>query len=172
MEDYAMNESIEFLLRAVNRRAEKLANQELAKFDLTSTQFRTLMYLSHQPPLTVRQCDLEVFFSKSNPAVTGILNNMEQKDLIRRVCNPADGRSKVLEITDKIVTENHLTTLMITHNMRDAINYGNRLIMMYDGHIVVDVSGEEKKNLTVEQLLALFSQASGSDEVNDKLILG
>ena len=101
MEDYAMNESIEFLLRAVNRRAEKLANQELAKFDLTSTQFRTLMYLSHQPPLTVRQCDLEVFFSKSNPAVTGILNNMEQKDLIRRVCNPADGRSKVLEITEK-----------------------------------------------------------------------
>ena len=96
-----MNESIEFLLRAVNRRAEKLANQELAKFDLTSTQFRTLMYLSHQPPLTVRQCDLEVFFSKSNPAVTGILNNMEQKGLIRRVCNPADGRSKVLEITEK-----------------------------------------------------------------------
>lgn len=96
-----MNENIEFLLRAVNRRAEKLANQELAKFDLTSTQFRTLMYLSHQPPLTVRQCDLEVFFSKSNPAVTGILNNMEQKDLIRRVCNPADGRSKVLEITEK-----------------------------------------------------------------------
>ena len=96
-----MNESIEFLLRAVNRRAEKLANQELAKFDLTSTQFRTLMYLSHRPPLTVRQCDLEVFFSKSNPAVTGILNNMEQKDLIRRVCNPADGRSKVLEITEK-----------------------------------------------------------------------
>ena len=96
-----MNESIEFLLRAVNRRAEKLANQELAKFDLTSTQFRTLTYLSHQPPLTVRQCDLEVFFSKSNPAVTGILNNMEQKDLIRRVCNPADARSKVLEITEK-----------------------------------------------------------------------
>ena len=96
-----MNESIEFLLRAVNRRAEKLANQELARFDLTSTQFRTLMYLSHMPPLTVRQCDLEVFFSKSNPAVTGILNNMEQKGLIRRVCNPADGRSKVLEITEK-----------------------------------------------------------------------
>ena len=96
-----MNESIEFLLRAVNRRAEKLANQELARFDLTSTQFRTLMYLSHQPPLTVRQCDLEAFFAKSNPAVTGILNNMEQKGLSRRVCNPADGRSKVLEITEK-----------------------------------------------------------------------
>jgi len=61
--------------------------------------------------------------------------------------------------------------LMITHNMRDAITYGNRLIMMYDGRIVVDVSGEEKKKLTVEQLLALFSKASGSDEVNDKLLL-
>lgn len=96
-----MNESIEFLLRAVNRRAEKLANQELAKFDLTSTQFRTLTYLAHHPPLTVRQCDLESFFSKSNPAVTGILNNMEQKGLIRRVCNPVDGRSKVLEVTEK-----------------------------------------------------------------------
>ena len=64
-----------------------------------------------------------------------------------------------------------LTTLMITHNMRDAIHYGNRLIMMYNGHVVVDVSGEDKKRLTVEQLLSLFSQASGSDEVDDKLVL-
>ncbi len=79
--------------------------------------------------------------------------------------------AKVLEATQKIVEKSNLTTLMITHNMRDAINYGNRLIMMYDGHIVVDVSGEEKKNLTVEQLLNLFSQASGSDEANDKLLL-
>ena len=79
--------------------------------------------------------------------------------------------SKVLEATQRIVEQNNLTTLMITHNMRDAINYGNRLIMMYDGHIVVDVSGEEKRNLTVEQLLELFSKASGSDEADDKLIL-
>ena len=79
--------------------------------------------------------------------------------------------AKVLEATQKIVEKDHLTTLMITHNMRDAIAYGNRLIMMYNGHIVVDVSGEEKKNLTVEQLLNLFSQASGSDEVDDKLVL-
>lgn len=79
--------------------------------------------------------------------------------------------AKVLEVTERIVKQNNLTTLMITHNMRDAIAYGNRLIMMYDGRIVVDVSGEEKKNLTVEQLLNLFSQASGSDEVNDKLFL-
>ena len=79
--------------------------------------------------------------------------------------------AKVLETTQRIVERDNLTTLMITHNMRDAITYGNRLIMMYDGRIVVDVSGEEKKKLTVEQLLDLFSKASGSDEVNDKLLL-
>ncbi len=79
--------------------------------------------------------------------------------------------AKVLEATQRIVEKDKLTTLMITHNMRDAIAYGNRLIMMYDGNIAVDVSGEEKKNLTVEQLLNLFSQASGSTEVDDKLVL-
>lgn len=78
---------------------------------------------------------------------------------------------RVMDITDRLVRENRLTTLMITHNMRDAISYGNRLIMMYEGHVVVDVSGEEKKNLTVEQLLNLFSRASGSDEADDKLLL-
>ena len=79
--------------------------------------------------------------------------------------------AKVLEATQKIVERSGLTTMMITHNMRDAIQYGNRLIMMYNGRIAVDVSGEEKKNLTVPQLLNLFSQASGSDEVDDKLVL-
>ena len=79
--------------------------------------------------------------------------------------------AKVLEATEKIVTRDNLTTLMITHNMKDAIVHGNRLIMMYNGHIAVDVSGEKKKNLTVEQLLSLFSQASGSDEVDDKMVL-
>ena len=79
--------------------------------------------------------------------------------------------AKVLEATQRIVEKDCLTTMMITHNMRDAIAYGNRLIMMYEGHIVVDVSGEEKKHLTVEQLLSLFSQASGSDEADDKLLL-
>ena len=79
--------------------------------------------------------------------------------------------AKVLETTQKIVQRDGLTTLMITHNMRDAITYGDRLIMMYNGHIVVDVSGEQKKNLTVEELLGLFSRASGSDEADDKLLL-
>ena len=80
--------------------------------------------------------------------------------------------AKVLDATEKIVRRDNLTTLMITHNMRDAIAHGNRLIMMYEGRVAVDVSGEEKKKLTVEQLLALFSQASGSDEADDKLLLG
>ena len=79
--------------------------------------------------------------------------------------------AKVLEITDKIVTENHLTTLMITHNMRDAIVHGNRLIMMHEGRIVVDVEGEEKAMLTVEKLLSLFYRASGREFANDRAIL-
>lgn len=78
---------------------------------------------------------------------------------------------KVLEITDEIVYENHLTTLMITHNMRDAIKHGNRLIMMHEGHVVVDVSGEEKQRLTVEDLLEMFTKASGNGFVNDRAIL-
>ena len=79
--------------------------------------------------------------------------------------------AKVLEITDRIVTENKLTTLMITHNMHDAIAYGNRLIMMHEGRIVVDVSGDEKKKLTISQLLGLFEKASGSEFANDKVML-
>ena len=79
--------------------------------------------------------------------------------------------AKVLEATQKIVERDNLTTLMITHNMKDAITYGNRLVMMYEGRIVIDVSGEEKKNLTVPQLLELFSKVSGSDEADDKLLL-
>ena len=79
--------------------------------------------------------------------------------------------AKVLELSDQIVQENSLTTLMITHNMKDAIAHGNRLIMMDAGQVVVDVSGEEKKKLTVPQLLELFSKVSGSDEADDKLLL-
>lgn len=78
---------------------------------------------------------------------------------------------KVLEITDRIIYENQLTTLMITHNMRDAINHGNRLIMLHQGRIILDIKGEEKKSLTVEQLLELFSNASGKEFVSDRAVL-
>ena len=79
--------------------------------------------------------------------------------------------AKVLELSDRIVAEGRLTTMMVTHNMKDAIAHGNRLIMMYDGKIVIDVQGEDKKKLTVPQLLELFSKVSGSDEADDKLLL-
>lgn len=78
--------------------------------------------------------------------------------------------AKVLEITDKVVNENHLTALMVTHNMADAIKHGNRLIMMNEGRIVYDVSGEEKKKLTVEDLMKKFSEVGGS--FSDRAILG
>lgn len=77
----------------------------------------------------------------------------------------------VLDLTDQIIKEKNLTTLMITHNMEQAIHYGNRLIMMNNGRIVVDVSGEEKKNLTVPDLLNLFKKNSGSDVSEDALLL-
>ena len=79
---------------------------------------------------------------------------------------------KVLEITDSIVNEKKLTTIMITHNMRDAIAHGNRLIMLHNGSVIIDVSGEEKKKLTVEDLLEMFTTASGSEFSNDRAILG
>ena len=78
---------------------------------------------------------------------------------------------KVLETTKNLINRDHLTTLMITHNMKDAITYGNRLVMLYEGRVVLDIGGEDKQKLTVETLLASFSQVSGSDEVNDTLIL-
>jgi putative ABC transport system ATP-binding protein len=80
--------------------------------------------------------------------------------------------AKVLETTDMIVNRDHLTTLMITHNMKDAIAHGNRLIMMMDGQIILDIRGEEKKNLTVEDLLHKFEEVSGEEFANDKAILG
>ena len=79
--------------------------------------------------------------------------------------------AKVLEISQKVVEKNSLTTMMITHNMRDAIAFGNRLIMMDEGRIALDISGEEKKHLTVADLLARFSAASGREETDDKLLL-
>ena len=79
--------------------------------------------------------------------------------------------AKVLELSDKIIAENNLTALMVTHNMHDAITHGNRLIMMSDGKIILDISGEVKKNLTVEHLLEMFEKASGSKLENDRMLL-
>lgn len=79
---------------------------------------------------------------------------------------------KVLNATERIIDEEHLTALMITHNMRDAIAHGNRLIMMHEGHIIFDVSGEDKKNLKVSQLLEKFEEAAGEEFSNDRMMLG
>ena len=80
--------------------------------------------------------------------------------------------AKVLELTDQIVSENNLTTLMITHNMNDAIAHGNRLIMMHEGQIILDIGPEEKKKLTVEDLLQKFEEVSGQKFASDKALLG
>ena len=79
--------------------------------------------------------------------------------------------AKVLELTERIVKRDSLTTLMITHNMENAIAYGNRLVMLHQGRIVVDVKGEEKANLTVQDLMELFHKNSGQALANDELIL-
>lgn len=80
--------------------------------------------------------------------------------------------AKVLEATERIVEKDNLTTMMITHNMKDAIVHGNRLIMMNNGKIILDISGEDKKKLTVEDLLEKFAIASGSELDNDRMMLG
>ena len=79
--------------------------------------------------------------------------------------------AKGLALTEKIIAEHHLTAMMVTHNMKDAIRLGNRLIMMHEGRIIYDVAGEEKKNLQVSDLLAKFEQASGGEFANDRMML-
>jgi len=79
---------------------------------------------------------------------------------------------KVLTLTDKIVSRDNLTTLMITHNMRDALRFGNRLIMLHNGRVIIDVEGEEKKHLQIPDLLTMFEKASGDVMANDRMLLG
>ena len=84
--------------------------------------------------------------------------------------DPATAR-KVLDISDAIIKENGLTALMITHNMKDAINHGTRLIMMNEGHIILDVEGEEKKKLTKQQLMEKFAEIAGKQVESDRILL-
>ncbi|MBS5882095.1 MAG: ATP-binding cassette domain-containing protein, partial [Lachnoanaerobaculum sp.] len=77
----------------------------------------------------------------------------------------------VLDLTKQIVAEQNLTAMMVTHNMKDALNIGNRLIMMHSGRVIYDVSGEEKKKLKVEDLLRKFEEASGGEFANDRMML-
>ena len=84
--------------------------------------------------------------------------------------DPATAK-KVLDISDSIIRENGLTALMITHNMKDAINHGTRLIMMNEGHIILDVEGEEKKKLTKQQLMEKFAEIAGKQVESDRILL-
>lgn len=109
-------------------------------------------------------------------AVTLLMASLQEPDLLlldehTAALDPKTA-AKVLELSDKIIGENHLTAMMVTHNMKDAIAHGNRLIMMHEGRIIYDVSGEEKKNLHVSDLLAKFEEASGGEFANDRMMLG
>lgn len=108
-------------------------------------------------------------------AVTLLMASMENPKLLlldehTAALDPATA-AKVLALTDKLVTENHLTAIMITHNMKDAIRHGNRLIMMNQGEIIYDVSGEEKQNLTKADLMAKFAEIAGQGQESDRMVL-
>lgn len=108
-------------------------------------------------------------------ALTLLMASLQQPKLLlldehTAALDPATA-AKVLELSDRIVAENHLTALMITHNMTDAIRHGNRLIMMDQGRIVLDISGEDKQKLTKADLLARFAQTTGTQEETDSVLL-
>lgn len=108
-------------------------------------------------------------------AVTLIMASLKQPKLLlldehTAALDPKTA-AKVLELTDKIIKDNHLTAMMVTHNMNDAIAYGNRLIMMHNGKIIMDISGEEKKNLTVALIMKKFNELSGETFANDRALL-
>lgn len=108
-------------------------------------------------------------------AVTLLMAAMNQPELLlldehTAALDPATA-AKVLELTDRLIAENHLTAIMITHNMHDAIRHGNRLIMMNQGKIIFDVSGEEKANLTKTELLAKFAEIAGQNQESDRMAL-
>ncbi len=108
-------------------------------------------------------------------ALTLLMATLKKPDLLlldehTAALDPKTAKT-VLDITNKIVTENHLTTLMITHNMKDALRLGNRIIMMHEGRIIFDAEGEEKKKLKVADLLEKFEQASGGEFANDRMML-
>lgn len=108
-------------------------------------------------------------------AVTLLMASLQKPKLLlldehTAALDPATA-AKVLELSDSIVEENGLTAMMITHNMRDAIIHGNRLIMMNNGHIVLDIRGEEKKKLTKADLLQKFAEAAGEQEETDSVLL-
>ena len=116
-----------------------------------------------------------LLFGGQRQALTLLMATLQKPKLLlldehTAALDPKTAR-KVLELTEKIVNEQELTALMVTHNMKDAIQIGNRLIMMHEGRIIYDVSGEDKKKLQVEDLLEKFETASGEEFANDRMML-
>ena len=137
-------------------------------------EYKRARYLGrvYQDPMMGTSAGMEI---EENLALTLLMATLRKPKLLlldehTAALDPQTAQ-RVMDITDRLVRENHLTTLMITHNMRDAIHYGNRLIMLHKGRVVLDISGEEKAKLTVPQLLELFSRVSGEEYDNDRALL-
>ena len=137
-------------------------------------EYKRARYLGrvYQDPMMGTSAGMEI---EENLALTLLMATLRRPKLLlldehTAALDPQTAQ-RVMDITDRLVRENHLTTLMITHNMRDAIHYGNRLIMLHKGCVVLDISGEEKAKLTVPQLLELFSRVSGEEYDNDRALL-
>lgn len=170
----AANMQIEENLAMAYRRGKKRSfrwgiNKEERKFYISKLE---LLDLGLETRLTTK---VGLLSGGQRQALTLLMATLKQPKLLlldehTAALDPKTA-NKVLEITEQIVKKNSLTTLMITHNMKNAIQYGNRLIMMYDGKIIYDVSGEEKRNLHVKDLLEKFEVASGGEFANDRMIL-
>ena len=140
-------------------------------------EYKRAKYLGRvfQDPMTGTAASMQIEENMALAARRGLSRTLKKPQLLlldehTAALDPKTA-AKVLEATDRIVGQDNLTTLMITHNMKDAIAHGNRLVMMYEGHIIYDVAGEEKKKLHVSDLLEKFEQASGGSFANDRMIL-
>ena len=145
----------------ITRAEKELYKQELAKLDLGLENRMT--------------SKVGLLSGGQRQAITLLMATLQKPKLLlldehTAALDPKTAK-KVLDLTVKIVDENKLTTLMVTHNMRDAIQYGNRLIMMHAGRVIIDVNEEDKKKLTVEDLLGMFEKASGSEFASDRALL-
>ena len=115
--------------------------------------------------------ELDLGLENRMTAKVGLLSGGQRQALTLLMALDPKTAAKVLALTERIVNRDHLTTLMITHNMRDALRCGNRLIMLHNGRVIIDVEGEEKSRLTIPDLLKMFEQASGDMLDSDRLLL-
>src|SRR5699024_4036047 len=149
------------LSTAIKSDRRKLYKQELSKLNLgLENRLKT---------------DMGLLSGGQRQAITLLMATMQLPEILlldehTAALDPST-RAMVMSLTDQINKEKHLTALMVTHDMQQAIDYGNRLIMMFDGQIVIDIQGEEKKNLTVPKLLDLFKEKSGEMVKDDALML-